>query len=205
MILKILVVGALQVNCYIIGCEATKEAVVIDPGDDVDKILETLNDNELKLKYIINTHAHFDHVGGNARLKEETGAKIIIHEDDNILLEKLTRQADVFGYQVTPSPPGDILVNDGDVIDFGKLELEVIHTPGHSPGGISLKTDGVIFTGDTLFYQSIGRTDLPGGSYDHIMYSIKNKLFKFDNDTQIRPGHGKETTIGEERKYSPFF
>lgn len=197
--------GALQTNCYMLGCEKTKEAVIIDPGDNIDKILKALKDNGLTLKYIINTHAHFDHVGGNAALKKETGAKIVLHERDDILLERLIKQADVFGYEIDPSPPADIFVQDGDTINFGELALEVIHTPGHSPGGISLKIGDTIFSGDTLFRRSIGRTDLPGGSFDHIIDSIREKLFIYDNSTRIYPGHGDSTTIGEEKEGNPYF
>jgi glyoxylase-like metal-dependent hydrolase (beta-lactamase superfamily II) len=198
-------VGALQVNCYILGSEATKEVVVIDPGSNGDKIIQLIDEMGLKLKYIINTHAHFDHIGGNAALHDKTGAKIIIHEEDSILLDKLSKQADVFGYEVTPSPPADILVKEGDTIEFGDMKLDVIHTPGHTPGGISLKIDNIIFTGDTLFNNSIGRTDLPGGSFEHIIYSIKEKLFCFDDGVKVYPGHGGKTTIGNERKYNPYF
>ena len=205
MILETLIVGALQVNCYILGSEATKEVVVIDPGSNGDKIMQLIDEMGLKLKYIINTHAHFDHIGGNAALQSKTGAKIIIHEEDSILLDKLRKQADVFGYEVTPSPPADILVKEGDTIEFGDMKLDVIHTPGHTPGGISLKVDNIIFTGDTLFNNSIGRTDLPGGSFEHIIYSIKEKLFCFDDGVKVYPGHGEDTTIGNEKKYNPYF
>ncbi|MFC1854915.1 MBL fold metallo-hydrolase [Thermodesulfobacteriota bacterium] len=204
MILEILVVGALQVNCYIIGCEKTKQAVVIDPGDNVEKIIKILEKHKLELKYIVNTHAHFDHVGGNAQLKKKTNAKIMLNEADGILLERLTRQADIFGYEVTPSPPPDINMSDGDKINFGELQLDVIHTPGHSPGGVSLKIGNTIFTGDTLFNRSIGRTDLPGGSYDHLIKSIKEKLFIYEDDTIVYPGHGGSSTIGEEKRKNPF-
>ncbi len=164
-----------------------------------------LNKNGLKLKYIINTHAHFDHVGGNAALKKVNGAKLMIHEADNILLEKLTKQADIFGYDVTPSPPPDIMIKDGDKIKVGKLTLKVIHTPGHSPGGVCLLINDRIITGDTLFKQSIGRTDLPGGSYDFILRSIKEKLFTLDNKLLVFPGHGDSSTIGDEKRLNPYF
>lgn len=205
MILEILVVGSLQVNCYIIGCEKTKEAVVIDPGDNYDNIAKVLDDNDLDLKYIVITHAHFDHIGANAQLKKKTGAKIILHEDDKTLFEKLKIQADMFGFDVNPSPPADILVKDGDKIEFGELNLDVIHTPGHSPGCMSLKIDNKVFTGDTLFSNSIGRTDLPGGSFDHIISSIKEKLFVLRDDTIVYPGHGSSTTVGAEKSDNPYF
>ena len=205
MIFEILVVGALQVNCYILGCEKTKQAVVIDPGDNADAIVKVLKKHKLSLKYIVNTHAHFDHVGGNAELKEKTGAKIILHAADDILLARLVKQADIFGHEVNPSPPADIKVVDGDKIEFGELSLDVIHTPGHSPGGISLKIDDIIFSGDTLFHRSIGRTDLPGGSYSHIIRAVREKLFIYSDKTVVYPGHGSSSTIGEEKRENPYF
>jgi glyoxylase-like metal-dependent hydrolase (beta-lactamase superfamily II) len=205
LILEILVVGSLQVNCYILGCEKTKEAVVIDPGDNSDRIARVLDEKGLKLKYIINTHAHFDHVGGNAGLKRKLKAQIMLHEDDNFLFERLKKQADIFGYDVEQSPPADILLKDNDKIRFGELELDVMHTPGHSPGGISLKINNVVFTGDTLFSRSIGRTDLPGGSYEHLIRSIKERLFTLDDKTIVYPGHGESSTIGQEKSDNPYF
>ncbi|MCP4162322.1 MAG: MBL fold metallo-hydrolase [Deltaproteobacteria bacterium] len=204
MIIKNLNVGPLMTNCYILGCEDTKEAVVIDPGGDVNNILKALSEDNLKLVQIINTHGHFDHVGGNKRLKEVTGANIVIHPEDAPMLEHLSSAAATFGVSSEDSPPPDTLVNDGDTIKFGNEELKVIHTPGHSPGGICLLTGDMLYAGDTLFQMSIGRTDLPGGSYDELINSIKTKLLVLDEGIKVFSGHTPPTSIGFEKKSNPF-
>ncbi len=204
MIVKKLEVGPIMANCYILGCETTKEAVVIDPGDDADRILMALAKSELKVKYLINTHGHFDHVGANKRMKEATGAQIAIHPGDEPMLGELSKSAMMFGLSAENSPPADVLLNDGDEISFGEITLKVIHTPGHSKGGICLYTKETLFAGDTLFAGSIGRTDLPGGDYDTLISSIKNKLLKLDDQTLVYTGHGPETTIGKEKQINPF-
>lgn len=204
MIIKNLNVGPLMTNCYILGCEDTKEAVVIDPGGDANNILKALSDDNLTLVHIINTHGHFDHVGGNKRLKEVTSAKIVIHAEDAPMLEHLSSAAATFGVSSEDSPPPDTLVKDGDTIKFGNEELKVIHTPGHSPGGICLLTGDMIFVGDTLFQMSIGRTDLPGGSYDELINSIKTKLLVLDGGIKVFSGHTPPTSIGFEKKSNPF-
>jgi glyoxylase-like metal-dependent hydrolase (beta-lactamase superfamily II) len=191
-------------NCFILGCESTREAVVIDPGDDADQILMAVAKLDLKVKYLINTHGHFDHVGANKRMKEVTGAEIAIHPDDEPMLDELSRSASMFGLSAENSPPADILLKDGDEIKFGDITLQVIHTPGHSKGGVSLFTPGHLFSGDTLFAGSIGRTDLPGGDYDTLISSIKEKLLILDDDTQVYTGHGPETTIANEKRMNPF-
>lgn len=191
-------------NCYILGCERTKTAAVIDPGDDADKILMKLAEDSLTVKYIINTHGHFDHVGGNARLKKATGADLVIHQADASMLADLGRAAGAFGLSAENSPPPDQTVEDGDVISFGDISLQVLATPGHSPGGISLHTDGMVFVGDTLFAGSIGRTDLPGGDYNTLISSIKSKLLPLGDDTIVYTGHGPETTIAREKRANPF-
>ncbi len=197
-------VGPIMANCYILGCEETREAVVIDPGDDADQILLKLADLKLKVKYIINTHGHFDHVGANKKLKEATGAPLVIHEQDAPMLGHLSQAAASFGLRSENSPAPDKTVEDGDVIKFGNISLKVIYTPGHSPGGISLYTDSCVFVGDTLFQGSIGRTDLPGGDFTTLKNSIQNKLFVLPEDTVVYTGHGPETTIGREKRYNPF-
>ena len=204
MIIKNLEVGPIMANCYILGCENTKEAVVIDPGDDGDQILMALAKSELKVKYLINTHGHFDHVGANKSMKEATHAEIGIHPDDAPMLMELSKSASMFGLSAENSPPPDILLNHGDHLSFGDITLEVIHTPGHSMGGICLYTKGYLFAGDTLFKSSIGRTDLPGGNYDTLIASIRTKLFGLPDDTIVYTGHGPETSIGDEKRMNPF-
>jgi hydroxyacylglutathione hydrolase len=204
LIIKELVVGPLMSNCFICGCDKTKEAVVIDPGGDTDKILLLLADSNLKVKYIINTHGHFDHVSGNGQMKSATAADILIHPLDADMLGMLSSNAAIFGISVENSPPCDRTIEEGDKISFGEIILEVIHTPGHTPGGISLFTNGIVFVGDTLFAGSIGRTDFPGGDFDTLVSSVQNKLFKMDNDVRVLSGHGPETTIDREKRFNPF-
>ncbi len=204
MIIKKLEVGPIMANCFILGCESTKEAVVIDPGDDADRILMELAKAELRVKMLINTHGHFDHVGANKQMKEATGADIAIHPEDEPMLEELSRSAMMFGLSAENSPPADRVLNQDDEISFGDITLKVIHTPGHSRGGICLYTKGHLFAGDTLFAGSIGRTDLPGGDYDTLISSIKEKLLMLDDDTIVYTGHGPETTIGKEKQINPF-
>ncbi len=204
MIIKELAVGPLMANCIILGCEKTKESVVIDPGDETDRIIRSLADLSLKVKYIINTHGHFDHVGGNKKMKDVTGADILIHALDAPMLGEVSAGAASFGLSVQDSPPSDHTVEDNESISFGNITLKVIHTPGHSQGGISLYTDGNVFVGDTLFAGSIGRTDLPGGDYDTLISSIHKKLFVLEDDVRVFSGHGPQTTIGREKRYNPF-
>ncbi len=204
MIIKEMAVGPLMANCFICGCKKTKEAVVIDPGGDADKILLSLADSQLKVKYIIDTHGHFDHVSANGKIKDATGADILIHPLDAPMLENLSSNAAIFGISVENSPPCDQTVEEGDTITFGEISLEVIHTPGHTPGGISLHTNGILFVGDTLFAGSIGRTDFPGGDFNTLISGIRTKLFKMDDDVKVLSGHGPVTTIGREKRYNPF-
>ncbi len=205
MIIEKLSVGPIMANCYIIGCEKTKESVVIDPGDDVDKILMTLSKHNLKVRYILNTHGHFDHVGGNKRLKQVTGADLYIHKSDEHMLETLDSHAAMFGLSAENSPPADKYMEDDDEIIFGdNVKIRVIYTPGHSEGGVSLLVNGNLFSGDTLFERSIGRTDLPGGSMKVLLESIKTRLFVLDDNTVVYCGHGAETTIREEKRENPF-
>ncbi|MCF6247060.1 MAG: MBL fold metallo-hydrolase [Desulfobacula sp.] len=204
MIVKKLEVGPIMANCFIVGCETAKEAVVIDPGDDADRILMELAKAELTVKYLINTHGHFDHVGANKRMKEVTGAKLAIHPDDEPMLEQLSQSAQMFGLSAENSPPADILLKDGDELKFGEITLKVIHTPGHSKGGICLHTLGHLFAGDTLFAGSIGRTDLAGGDYDTLISSIKEKLLPLEEGTVVYTGHGPETSISNEKRMNPF-
>jgi glyoxylase-like metal-dependent hydrolase (beta-lactamase superfamily II) len=203
-IIKALSVGPIMANCFIVGCEKTKHAVVIDPGDEADRILLELAKDKLTVKHIVNTHGHFDHVGANKPMKAATGADISIHAADAPLLAQLSASASAFGLACEDSPPPDRLLDENDQIAFGKLSLKVLHTPGHTPGGISLYTNGCVFVGDTLFAGSIGRTDFPGGDYNTLIASIHNKLFPLGDDVRVLTGHGPETRIGTERQYNPF-
>lgn len=205
MILKTLEVSSMAVNCYIVGCEETKEVAVIDPGGNARGIKRLLDEEGLKAIYIINTHGHIDHIGGNQVLKELTGAKILIHEKDaKMLTNSVSNFSFLMGQRVT-SPPADQFIKEGDIIEIGNtVKLEVIEVPGHSPGGIALKTGDIIFAGDALFYGSIGRTDFPGGSYKQLITNIKEKILCYDDNVVVYPGHGPATTVGFERKHNPF-
>ena len=207
MIHEIIPVGMLACNCSIVGDESTGEALIIDPGDEIDRILEILKRHNLRATQIIATHAHIDHVGGIDKLRQTCGAPVLLHEDDHVLYQNLSTQAAWLGVE----PPGvaeiDQFVREGQTIRCGELAFEVLHTPGHSPGSISLHRqggEGQIFSGDTLFEGSIGRTDLWGGSMEELLRSIKERLLVFDDATRVFPGHGAETTIGQERELNPF-
>jgi glyoxylase-like metal-dependent hydrolase (beta-lactamase superfamily II) len=204
LIIKSLAVGPIQANCFILGCEETLEAAVIDPGDETDRILNELAQASLTARFIINTHGHFDHVSANKGLKEVTGAPILIHSLDAPMLDQLSSSAAAWGLAADNSPKPDRELNDGDTVKFGNNTLKVIHTPGHTPGGISLHTSDFVFVGDTLFAGSIGRTDFPGGSFEVLKKSIRNKLFLLGDHVKVYAGHGPPTTIGEEKRSNPF-
>jgi glyoxylase-like metal-dependent hydrolase (beta-lactamase superfamily II) len=204
MILMRLIVGPLQVNCYILSDEKTKEAVVIDPGDDAEDILRLIREKGLAVKYIVNTHAHFDHVGANRQLKEATGAELLLHEKDAVVLTSSPKQAALFNMKTTASPAADKYLQHGDAINAGEVSLKVLHTPGHTPGGISLAEQGMVFTGDSLFAGSIGRTDFPGGDMMTLLGAIRQNLLSLPDETRVFPGHGPDTTIGDERRDNPF-
>jgi len=206
MFLKKLVVGELETNCYLIVCKRTKKAVVIDPGgeEEVDLVLNFLQENNFDLKCIINTHGHIDHIAGNNLLKAKTEALLLIHRLDADMLVDANKNFSSFMGKEIYSPSADKLLEEGDEISLGTLNLIVIHTPGHTPGGISLVLDNIVFTGDTLFAGGIGRTDLPGGSYQDLIKSIKEKLLILGDDKIIYPGHGPDSTIGEERRTNPY-
>lgn len=212
MIIRQMPLGPIQANCFILGCEETRQAVVIDPGDDCNRILNSLSGDRLTVTHIINTHGHFDHVGANKRLKDVTGADILIHRDDAPMLSQLSATAAAWGLAAEDSPEPDRLLEGDETVTFGSHTLTVIHTPGHSPGGICLYTEydqggapkKAVFVGDTLFAGSIGRTDLPGGNFDTLIKSIQTKLFSLADDVSVYPGHMGNTTIGVERRSNPF-
>jgi glyoxylase-like metal-dependent hydrolase (beta-lactamase superfamily II) len=181
--------------------------VVIDPGGDEDDILEVLKYHQLNLKYIIDTHGHFDHVDANLPLKEATGAQIAIHKADAQMLSRPSEEAMFFTGNRLRTSQADILLQEGDVISFGGIRLQVLHTPGHTPGGISLVMEGqpYVYVGDLLFNGSIGRTDFPGGSFEALVAAVRTKIFTLGDHYTVYPGHGPVTTVGHERKYNPFF
>lgn len=204
MIIKTVVVGPLGVNCYILGCEDTKEAAIIDPGDNADEIIKVIHEEGLNPGFIINTHAHFDHVGGVKTIQEHFKIDFFLHKEDLFLIDNVSEQATAFGLNPIPKPEVDKFVNNGDKISLGNKVINVIHTPGHSPGCVCYHIDNNVFVGDTMFAGSIGRTDLPGGSYETLINSIKKRLFPLGDSTIVYPGHGPSTTIENERKHNPF-
>lgn len=201
-------VGMISTNCYLVGCTETKEALVIDPGFDTkaeaEKILTEAKEHGFKIQYIINTHGHPDHTSGNKILKELTGAQILIHEYDAPKLADTSGNLLTFFGLRSTSPPADKILHEGDIIQVGTIKLKVLHTPGHSKGGISLLGDDFIFTGDTLFAGSIGRYDFPDASYKELMHSIRDKIAPLPDHVKVYPGHGPPSTIGEEKRYNPF-
>jgi hydroxyacylglutathione hydrolase len=206
MIHKILPVGPLQCNCSIIGDETTHEAMVIDPGDDIEGILAIIRENKLDVKQIVITHAHIDHVGGAMKLRAQTGAPILLNQNDYALLKMLDVQATWIGV----AAPGEVAIEasiaDGQSLQAGSLTANVLHTPGHTEGSVCLyfPAEKLLIAGDTLFARSIGRTDLPGGSYEKIMRSLHDRVMTLPDETVVIPGHGPRTTIGEEREENPF-
>lgn len=204
MYFKIIHVGKLQTNAYLLGCERTKKCLVIDPGDEGEKILQTVNTDGYKLEKIINTHGHYDHIAGNNIIKEKTDAQIYIHEADKEFLEDENLSLSSWLHAVQEPLAADVLLKDGDIITLGDISLEVIHTPGHTQGCITLKGHGLLLTGDTFFAGAIGRTDLPGGDFEMIIKSIKEKLVPLDNKLSVYPGHGSPSTLGYEKENNPF-
>ena len=204
MFLETLVVGPLQENCYIAACEDSKETVVIDPGDEAGRISRVISGHGLHLKYILNTHGHIDHIGAIASLLEETEATFLMHQDDMYLLEGLPTDPLQAYLQISPPPAPIQFLKDGDCLSVGTMEFQVLHTPGHTPGCVCFLVDQHLFSGDTLFANSIGRTDLPGGNHAQLLNSIREKLFPLGDQVTVYPGHGPSTTIGHERQSNPF-
>jgi glyoxylase-like metal-dependent hydrolase (beta-lactamase superfamily II) len=197
-------VGPLQVNCFVVACLQTSEAMVIDPGDEGDKVLSLTEEKGYKVNKVVNTHGHFDHIGANGKVVEATGATLMMHEADLVVLQNARNHAQAYGLTVSPSPVPDTFLKQGDSFQVGEQNFSVFHVPGHSPGGICLLCDGHLFVGDVLFAGSIGRTDLPGGDFDALIEGVREQLFDLPDETVVHPGHGPDTTIGREKKMNPF-
>jgi len=210
MILETRAVPPFMKNGFVLGCEETREGVVIDPGDDVDLLLAAVARHKLSIRYILLTHAHLDHITGVGRAREALGAPSVLHMDDNVLYEAVVQQGQMFGFDVEPQPPVDRFYDGPGPWTFGRYAAWVYHTPGHCPGGVCLavgregSAERTLFVGDTLFAGSIGRTDLPGGSLPTLLRSIREVLFSFPDETVVYSGHGEATTIGRERRTNPF-
>lgn len=201
--LKAFTVGPMEANCYILYNPDKREGLIIDPGAEGSRLIKFIKQEKISINYIINTHGHPDHVGANRKIKEHTNAPILIHQYDAPMLTKSASVLSFIFPLESSSPPADTFIKDGDLIECAGIKLKVLHTPGHTPGGISLLIDDFIFTGDTLFSGSIGRSDLPGGSQEVLLNSIK-KILSLDENLIIYPGHGPSTTVSEELHSNPF-
>lgn len=207
MIFESLEVGPLGVNCYIVGCEETRMGIIVDPGGNVEQILKRVQHHGLTITMVLNTHGHFDHIGGNREACTACDARLLIHQGDADMLGRAAEVARKYGLCGENSPAADEWLVDGMTVNFGSCQLTVLHTPGHTQGGCCLYFDEEqkVITGDTLFADSIGRTDLPGGSHAQLLESIRNKLFTLPEEVVAYPGHGSHTTIGHEKKHNPYF
>lgn len=201
--IELIVVGPLQSNCFIVYDEKTLKSMVIDPGDDPEHIMKTIEEKKLKVVYIVCTHAHFDHVGAVAKLKSETGAEIVLHKDELEIYMSAKDQGAFWGYQIEQPPDPDKFVQEGDLLTAGELTFEVLHTPGHSPGGICLQGKGIVITGDTIFAGSVGRTDFYGGDLEELKKSFR-RIISLNPETRILPGHGDVTTVKREKDLNFF-
>ena len=206
MIIHTIHVGITQTNCYIVGCEETQAGVVIDPGGHPKRILKAIEESGLTIRYVLNTHCHFDHMGANAEIVAATGAPLALHPAELPLLEARGGAA-IFGVLAKKSPLPDVELEPGQVLEAGTLRFQVLHTPGHSAGGsvtFYLEEEGAAFDGDVLFQMGVGRTDLPGGDWDTLVRSIREVLFALPDETVIYPGHGPKTTVGQEKRSNPW-
>jgi glyoxylase-like metal-dependent hydrolase (beta-lactamase superfamily II) len=197
-------VGPIEANCYLVYDEGSKEGLAIDPGAEGPKIMREIEKNGIKVKYIVNTHGHSDHIGANQYIKDATGAVLLIHEEDAPMLTDAAKNLSVFTGKGINKPAPDRLLKDGEILEVGGMSFTVLHTPGHTRGGICLFGGEACFTGDTLFQYSIGRTDFPGGSFEQLIKSIKTKILPLGDDVAVLPGHGPSSTVGRERTGNPF-
>jgi len=205
MILKSFTAGIYETNNYLLICEKTKEAVLIDAGGNFETTEKFLKENKANLTYILNTHGHWDHILGDYELQKAFSAKVMIHKDDEYYLNMLQAQLVLHGVKPVPPPKIYGFLEDAQEITIGEIKIKVIHTPGHTPGGVSLLVGENLFSGDTLFHESVGRTDFPGSSHTALENSVKNKLFKLEDNTVVYPGHGVSSTIGHEKQHNPYF
>ncbi|KAB3537280.1 MBL fold metallo-hydrolase [Alkaliphilus pronyensis] len=204
MILEKVAAGIYGVNCYIIGDEKTSKAAVIDPGGSSDKILQVIEENDLELEYILLTHGHGDHIGGVEKIQEKTGVPLYIHEADLYILKDKNKN---YSSSMGANPvelTTESFIKDNDTLELGELKLKIIHTPGHTPGGVSILVENILFTGDTLFANSIGRSDLEGGNHNQLIKSIKTKLMALDDEITVLPGHGPASRVGIEKLTNPY-
>jgi len=199
-----IIVGGLETNCYLVYCEETLQCAVVDPGAEPERIFLEIAEAELKPVVIINTHGHVDHIGANRDMKDHFGVPLYIHAADSPMLGKIQQLELSLFLGAKDSPPADHLMSDGEEIKIGNSVLRVLHTPGHSPGSVSLLGDGFLLSGDTLFFEGVGRTDLPGGSQKQLEQSLREKVMTLPDETVILPGHGPLTSVGQERVNNPF-
>ncbi len=205
--IRTLTVGPVACNCAIVACSETGQAAIIDPGGNAENILATARDMGVTVTHLLHTHGHFDHILATGEVCAATGAAILIHRDDQALYENLPGQGMMFGFRATRPPAPTQWLSGGETIAIGKLSIRVLHTPGHTPGSVGFYLggdDAILFAGDTLFADSVGRTDLPGGSFADLAVSIRTKLYVLPGETRVIPGHGPETTIADERERNPF-
>jgi hydroxyacylglutathione hydrolase len=199
-----IIVGPLETNCYLVYCPETLECAVVDPGAEAGNITRQIAEKELKPRLILNTHGHVDHIGANRDIKDKYDIPLFIHSADSPMLESVLQSEMGLFLGAKDSPPADHFLDDGEEIKIGKSHLKVIHTPGHSPGSVSFLGDGFLLSGDTLFFGGVGRTDLPGGSWQEMVNSIRNKILTMPEEMIVLPGHGPHTTVGQEKRSNPF-